>query len=720
MKKTVVLRILSFVLILVLVAAALVFWPQSADLSAYANIGEQYDVRILRDTFGVPHIFGKTDADAAFGLAYAHAEDDFLTIQQTLVAARGELARVYGADGAPNDFMVGLLNIDEVVTSRYMTLTPESRAVAEAYADGLNYYAAHHSDEVLLPGIYPLDGADIIAGSVHKEPLFFDFDDVLAELFKDERQRPVSTFNGGSLPSEQAIVPGEVEAHSNAMAVSPLRTADGGTYLAVNSHQDWEGPTTWYEVHIHSEEGWNTTGATFPGVPAVIHGHNEVLGWAFTVNKPDLADVFVMELNPANPNQYRFDGEWLDFEVRQVPIEVKILGNFTWTVKQEALWTVYGPAVRRPHGVYAVRYAGYGKVNIFEQLYRMNKAANFEEWRTAVAEGGMPNFNITYADATGNIYYLYNALLPVRTEGYDWTQYLPGDTSATLWTETITIDQMPQLLNPVSGFVINANGTPYSVTVGLENPNPLAFSPTMHIETYQTNRGLRLLELMGADPQISWEDFITYKFDKVYSERSDIARIQAVVAGAEFTADALKEAQAILAQWDREASLDSTATTLAIFTATALNEKGLVRGSRLTGSPATDAEILEAFSNAVSHLQEKLGRLDVPWGEVNRLIRGQVDLPLAGGPDTLRAIYGHMQDDGRLKAYVGDSYVQLVHWKPDGSVQSWSIHQYGSATLDAQSPHYADQSPLFARQEMKPAWFTEAEILANLEREYRP
>jgi penicillin amidase/acyl-homoserine-lactone acylase len=708
-RKTLIVRSLLVILIVLGLAASWIFWPRSVDLSAFQDLGSQYDVRILRDTYGVPHIFGKTDVDAAFGLAYAHAEDDFLTIQQTLVAARGELARVYGANGGGNDFMVGLLRIEDVVEKEYPNLSAEGRAIMEAYAAGLNYYAARHPQEILLPSLYPLDGQDIVTGSVHKEPLFFDFDDVLAELFEDTRQHPLTTRTTSV-----------IEPHSNAMAVSPLRSADGGTYLAVNSHQDWEGPTTWYEVHIHSEQGWNITGATFPGVPAVIHGHNPHLGWAFTVNKPDLADVFVLEVNPDNPNQYRFDGQWLDFEVRQVPIEARIIGNLTWTVKQEALWTVYGPAVRRPHGVYAVRYAGYGKVNIFEQLYRMNKAVAYSEWRDAVAEGGLPNFNIVYADAQGNIFYLYNALLPVRTEGYDWTQYLPGDTSETLWTETITIDQMPQVFNPASGYVVNANHTPFQTTAGSENPLAESFSPTWNIELSMTNRGLRLHELFGADPQITWEDFIAYKFDRFYSQDSDMAGIQAVIADAQFADPDLQAAQALVADWNLEATQNSPAMTIMVYTANVLREQGLIRGSRMTGMTASAEHILPAFEQAVASLKEKFRRISVAWGDVNRLVRGSVDLPLGGGPDLLRAVYGHLQEDGRLIGYVGDSYIQLVRWHPDGSVQSWSIHQFGSATLDVTSPHYADQSPLFAREEMKPAWFTEAEIRAHLEREYRP
>ncbi|MBT3669582.1 MAG: hypothetical protein HOF10_13370 [Chloroflexi bacterium] len=194
---------------------------------------------------------------------------------------------------------------------------------------------------------------------------------------------------------------------------APSRTEDGSTFFAVNSHQPWEGPVTWYEAHLHSEENWNVTGALFPGAPAVIQGHNEVLSWAFTVNDPDLTDIYVLEINPDNENQYLFDGNWLDFEIREVPIKVKLIGNLKVTVKQEALWSVFGPTIRQDHGAYAIRYSGFGRVDIFQQLVDLNKSANFEEWQTAMYSGALPTFNVGYADNQGNIYFLYNANLPI-------------------------------------------------------------------------------------------------------------------------------------------------------------------------------------------------------------------------------------------------------------------------------------------------------------------
>ncbi|MGD8902322.1 MAG: acylase [Anaerolineae bacterium] len=692
-------RIAAVILLILLAAIAYIFWPESANLDELVDAKPGYDVRILRDEWGVPHVFGQTDADVAYGLAYAHAEDDFLTIQQTLLAARGDLATVYGMDAAPNDYMVHLLRIWDVVETAYTKdLSPEVRAICEAYADGLNQYAALHPEEA-FPGLFPATGEDIVAGSVHKSPLFFGLDGVLGELFGEERPRSVSTRSAST--------------GSNTLAVSPVRSANGETFLAVNSHQPWEGPVTWYEVHLHSEEGWDATGGLFPGMPVVTHGHNQNLGWAFTVNKPDLVDVYVLETNADNPNQYRFDGNWLELEIRTAPITVKILGRLKWTVEEEVAWSVYGPVLQMPHGTYALRYAGQGQAGIYEQLYRMNKAADLEEWQAAIGMPGLPMFNVGYADREGNIYYLYNGLIPVRAEGYDWSEYLPGNTSETLWTEYLPFEQLPQVLNPASGFIQNCNSTPYETTLGLDNPLPQDYSRTLGIETWLTNRARRALELLGSDPSITEQEFTTYKYDMTYSSDADMPQYVNMILSAPLPDDAdVQEALELVRSWDMQATPDSRGTALIVWTLQSLD---FAEPEQLE-----PAGLAQAFVDTVETFRATYGSVDVPWSEVNRLRRGNLDLGMGGGPDLLHAVYGEQLDDGHLQGKQGDSLVILVTWDKNGDVHSRSIHQYGSATLDVDSPHYADQAPLFVQRQLKPVWLSEAEIRAHLGQEYRP
>lgn len=714
-------KVLLGVGIVVLLAAATIFFPISVDLSAYQDLGDNYDVRILRDTWGVPHIFGVTDADAAFGLAYAHAEDDFATLQLTLLAARGQLGTVFGMDGAPNDYMVQLLRIQEQIDAGYDSISPDMQAILEAYADGMNLYAALHEDEV-YPGLFPMDGKDMVAAAVHKTPLFFGLDGALGELFAAERQNTTSPRPDQTWLPYQPGAPNPYFAGSNTFAIAPSRTDDGSTYLLVNAHQPYEGALTFYEAHIHSEEGWDAVGGLIPGMPTIAHGHNRHIGWAFTVNSPDLIDTYVLDINPDNPDQYRFDGAWHDLEVREATLRVKIIGRLIIPVKREVLWSIYGPVVRQDHGTYAIRYAMMGRVGLFEQFYRLNKATNLADMEEAMAMLQIPMFNMGYADAQGNIAYLYNAVMPLRAEGYDWEQYLPGDTSDTLWTDYAPFEQLPYVLNPPSGFIQNGNSSPFQTTLGPGNPDPANYSLTWGIETHLTNRALQALALLGGDESITWAEFKAYKYDLFYHPDSDMVQYVNQIVNAALPEDEdVVAAAALLAAWDYQTNPESTGATLAILTILQLNEtEHSISPAAMTGHPIETDVLVENFVKAVAYLKEHFGRVDVPWSEVNRLIRGDVDLGMGGGPDILHATYGQAQEDGRLRVFVGDAYIMLVRWDANGNVTAESIHQYGSNTGHEDSPHYADQAPLAVQQQLKPVWYDEADILANLEKEYRP
>jgi acyl-homoserine-lactone acylase len=689
----------SLLLLAVVAGAALTLavWPRPRVDSASLLPKRRYDVRILRDTWGVPHVFGRTDRDVAYGLAWAHAEDDFQTIQGALLASRGRLATALGRQGAPNDYMVQLLRISDVVEAGYeRDLGPETRALCEAYAEGINHYAALHPDEA-MPDLYPARGRDLIAGFVHKTPLFFGLDRVLRGLL------------------EPAPSPGPpvTPTGSNTFAVAPRRSADGFTRLAINSHQPWAGPVAWYEAHLHSDTGWDAVGGLFPGVPLILHGHNRNLGWAHTVNKPDLIDVYALEINPAHPSQYKLDGAWRELEVRTAAIQVKVLGPLSWTAHREVLWSVYGPVVRGPRGVFAIRIAGYGDVRHIEQWYRMNKASRFDEWLDAMRMNAVPMFNVGYADREGHIFYVYNARLPLRSEGYDWSGIVPGNTSRTLWTQSLPFDRLPQVRDPPSGFVQNCNSSPFHTTVGEGNPEPSAYSPAFGIETRMTNRSLRALELLGGDEQVTREEFDQYKFDVTYSSASVVAAGLHRLLAAPPPSDSLtRQALDLLRGWNLAAAADSRSTALALMALMPTDEPEAAD----TPTPV----LVQRLTKAARLLHDRFGRIDVPWRDVLRLRHGTLDIGLFGGPDLLHAIYGRPGADGRIAGVADDSYILLVEWDREGRVSSRSIQPYGSATLDAYSPHYADQAPLFAATRLKPVWMDESEIRAHLEREYRP
>ncbi len=669
---------------------------------------DRYQVEILRDDYGVPHIYGQTDPDVAYGLAYAHAEDDFPTLQGALLASRGRLASVYGKAAAPNDYMVALLDIQRVVDEGYPELPADVRELCEAYAEGLNHFAALHPDEALAD-LYPVRGRDVIAGFVHKLPLFFGVDKVLTSFVEGTGG---NKFDMASIFGSQTR---EVKG-SNAVALAPKKTTDGSTVLVVNSHQPWTGPVAWYEVHLHSEQGWNATGGIFPGAPVVLHGHNPFLGWAHTVNRPDLVDEYELEIDPANPDRYRLDDRWLTLEKRTTRIEVKLWGPFHWTFEREVLSSVHGPAMRTEHGTFALRFSGFGEVRQVEQWYRMNRATHRDAWLDAMSMRAIPMFNTVYADQTGSIGFVYNARLPERQEGFDYQSRLPGTRSEAIWPhdKPLPFEALPQVWDPASGLVQNCNNTPFTTTHGPKNPTSAAFSTVHGIERRITNRSLRALELFGGPELLSAEQILKRKFDTAYHPESALAGLlqRAIdLIRRDTAAEVATEVAEVLRAFDLDADVNDPHAALVVLALGPFIEPPV---------EPTDDQLRQSVHNAAKTLKQHFGSLTVPWGEVNRLRRGEVDLPLAGAPDVLHAIYGAPEDDGRLRAVAGDSYVLVVSWSADGEVSSQSLHPFGSATVDESSPHFADQTRLFAERTLKPVLFERSAIEARLERRYRP
>ena len=673
---------------------------------------KKYDVTIYRDTWGVPHIFGKTDADAAYGLAYANAEDDLKNMQDALLGARGELASVYGKDKAPNDYMVHLLEIWRKVDSQYeSSLAPETRSLCEAYADGINQYILDNPKEA-QPGVYPVNGKDIVAGFVHKTPLFFDVHKFLQKMMErkpDEFQNNSSWWEEHKNIRKKMVTKG-----SNVFAVSPSRSEDNKIRLAINSHQPWDGQFAWYEAHVHSEEGWNMAGGLFPGSPVVLVGHNEHLGWGHTVNSPDLVDVYELEIHPDEPYLYNYDGEWKKLKVKKVSIKVKLFGPFSWTFKREALWSVHGPVLRGKYATYAIRYANYEDIRVVEQWYRMNKATNFDEWNSAMSMTAIPMFNAGYADKTGNIFYIYNAKLPLRAEGYDWEGVLPGNSSDVVWTEYLPYADLPQVLNPTSGFIQNCNNTPFITTTGEDNPDKKNYPDSFGIESHMSNRALRAMELFGEDPSISREEFEQYKFDLRYSDDSYMSQFvdRLISLSYSFEDEKLIQGVNVLKSWDKNTDYENKNASLPIISFGWFME--------ISPENISDENLLESFTFAVKYLYNHYGRLDVIWGKINRLIRGSINLGLGGGPDIPHAVYGIPTEEGYLKGYAGDAFLMLVEWEKNGEVSSKSIHQYGSNTQHESSTHYADQAKLFVDRKLKPVWLTLQNIIENVEKVYSP
>jgi acyl-homoserine-lactone acylase len=688
------------------VAAAGVLWEPLTAETMPPPPARGYSAEIVRDGFGVPHIMGSTDADAAYGLAYAHAEDDFPTIEEVVAMTRARTGAITGADGAKVDYVAHLLGVRDTVRRRYREIPADVRAVMDGYAAGLNTYAAKHPGEVRLAKLFPVNGEDIAAGFVLRAPFFFGLDNVIGRLAED--QPPPGEEVGAMTPAGR----NPEQNGSNAFAVAPKRMADGKTWLISNSHQPYEGSVAWYEAVVHSGEGLDFAGALFPGSPFVLLGHNRTLGWTNTVNRPDLIDVYKLALNDAG-DRYRLDGQWLPLETKRVWLGVKF-GPFKLPVPQTVYRSVHGPVIVNKTGAFAIRYAGIDGIRSLEQYYRNTKAKDWAEWSRSMALGGIPATNFIYADKTGRIAYVYNALFPPRKPGFDYARTLPGDTSAALWHGTLPFARFPKIVDPASGFVQNANNSPFLAAGPGSELDPKAFSPLMGIELSQTNRGTQATQLLAADPQLTPEELLAIKFDTRYARNGWLGPWMAGILAANVRDDPqLVKAQSLLAGWDWSSDGKGAADALAerVIRIAMIERWGRrpLPGARETLKKASD-EFIERF-----------GRLDPPLLDIQRLRRGAVDIGMDGGTDALRATsrWDYDEPDGKGRVMHGDSFIMLINWDKAGKVWSRSIQPYGAATNRPSSPHYTDQMQLFVEKKFKPVHFEWADAVKNARRRYR-
>ena len=667
------------------------------------EVQSPYSATITRDIFGVPHVHGATDADAAFGLAYAQADDDIKNILSTIDLASANSGLKSGRDGATTDYLIKALGISELVEARYEEdLSLEVQAVLEGFVAGLNYWLSLNLNNE-TKDYYPVNKVDLVASFAIQNIFFAQIDSAIKDLMNMPKEISTAELDKGG----ESLKVASLVAGSNAFALNSNKTTDGKTRLIINSHQPLDGPVAWYEAHISSDEGWNMMGGLFPGSPFVFVGFNENLGWGMTVNKPDLTDAFKLQINPDNDNQYLLDGKWEDFETKNIKLPTKLLGPIRWTFNREAKYTKHGLVLETDSGSYALRFAGMNEIRQADQWFRMNKAKNKEEWLDAMKMRAIISFNAVYADKEDNIMLLHNTAGPIRNEVYDWTLPVDGTKSELIWDQITPFDEIPLLVNPNSGWIVSANQDPFRVSAITDNLKRSDYSKTLGIETKMTNRAYRVIEIFDNNKKFNEQDLLDAKFDNQYSTESRSVKYLKNILETEYEDEELKDAQKILNAWDLKTDYNNRSAALGVCI---LQEEWR---AFMNGIDALDSK--KMFEDCIDQIKDSFDRVDPLWSEVNFLMRGDLVLPIQGGPDTLRAVYGRPQDDGTLKAVAGDGLVVSLAWDSVGNQESRSIHQYGSATQDSTSKHYNDQAKLFVDEQMKPTFFNKTELKNNTE-----
>lgn len=657
------------------------------------------NITIARDSFGIPHVFAPTDPEVAYGIAWAHAEDDFETLQLVVLSGKGKLGTGLGKKGAEGDYVIKLLRIRQTVEEQWNTLSPDFVTLIKGYVAGLNAYAKKYPGKVKYKKAFPFTEKDYMTAVVFSISLFCGVDDALPQIL------------GGKV----ATIPGFNPQGSNAFAMNSVKTTTGESFLAINAHQPNTGPVAFYEAHLQSEQGWNMLGGLFPGGCLIFHGTNENLGWAHTVNYQDKLDIYQLEMNPANKNQYKFDGQWIDLEVNKAKLKVK---GIPVTISKKIYWSKYGATLKTGKGVFSLRVPATMDIKALEQWYRMNKAKNFTEFYKALSMTSLPMFNIMYADRYDTIFYVSNGKMPKRNPDpkYNWKSTLPGNTSATLWTEFKSIKELPQYINPPSGYLFNTNHSPFLATDKVYNLDKNKFDLTDGWETYHNNRSQRVTELIKSE-KTDYTTFKRVKFDQqLPKELKYTYSIDSMLNLNAADFPQLKDVITTFQAWDRKSIASSRGAAVFLLTYYYLAD-------RLKGVPSrkiTKAEAAETYQYVYDYMLKYFGKTDLTLGDIQKLVRGDEERPAWGFPDVLAPSFSEPYKNGMRKVTGGDAYICFVRYPRDGGLPKIeSVNTFG-ASMNPSSPHFKDQWGMFQAQQTKPMTLDKTEVLIKARAVYHP
>ena len=667
---------------------------------SYSQINPK-NIDIVRDEYGIPHIYAQTDAEVAYGLAWANAEDDFTTIQEAYLAGNAMLSNYIGLKGAAADFITQFIGSKNLIEEKIGNISEDYMAVVEGYSQGLNAYASNNPDKVLYKKLFPITPKKMLMYS--QLQLFISNEGAYwaGRILNNDTQ---DDFLDQNLTG------------SNVIAMNSSKTVSGETFLAINTHQPLEGPTSWYEVHLNSQEGTNIIGTMYPGTPNVVIGVNEYLGWSHTVNYPDKTDVFKLRMK--NKRKYIVDEEEYELEKLKAKITIKVLG-IPIKINRKYFKSIYGPTLKNKSGYYSIRTPSLFHIRALEQWWRMGKSKNFSEFYNNLKMKELPGFNIGYADKYDTIFYMSNGIIPKRAEGYNWKGIVPGDTKKTLWTEYHNIEDLPQVIQPESGFIYNANHSPFKSTSADENPNEKNYNENMGYERYDNNRSTRLIELIESYDKISYDDFKDIKYDNSFPSKfnynfMDISIIETLKLQAE---NDLFELLDIIQKWDRKTDIDSQGAGIygVLYYQLVRNYRNEIQKNNKTVSKEI---LLSALADTKAYIINNFGSIKITLGVFQKLVRGDKELPIWGLPDVITAMSSRPYKDGKHKVTQGESYIGLVRFNENGPILE-SIISFGNSD-NPDSEHYTDQMEKYSKFQTKKMTFDKNIIYSQAKKIYNP
>lgn len=688
------------------------------------------NVTIIRDNWGIPHVYGKTDADAVFGLLYAQCEDDFKRVELNYIEKLGRLAEVNGEKDLYNDLLIRLV-IDSADAIKDYTNSPAwLKKILNAYADGINYYL--YKNPNVKPALlnrfqpwYALLWTDGSIGAISTGGISID---ELKSFYsgKDEtlvKKAPVNEESSGS----------------NGFAFSPAITESGNAILYINPH------VTFYfrpEVHMISKEGLNAYGAVTWGQPFIYQGFNEHCGWMHTSSQADISDAYIENLSTQNGNWfYEYDGAMKRVIKKNISIKVSntdggmVIKTFT------ALFTHHGPIMAKRNGQYLSLRHNNRDVKGFMQSWLRTKAKSFADFKKTMNMGRNPSNNTVYADAEGNIAYWHGNFLPKRDAKYDWNKPVDGTTPATEWKGYHTVDESVHIYNPPNGWLQNCNATPFTAA-GKYSPKKTDYANYLAPDA-ENFRGINAVRVLDEEKKYNLDKVIKAGYDTRLAAfeiliPALINIYETKVLTSDTTYSNLKEAIDILKKWDYRCNENSIATTLAVIWGEKISPsinwlKGIddqVIKTKNFAANATVANMIEPLLATIKELQTNFGKWQIAWGEINRFQRiandveyrfddEQPSLPVAFASSAWGMLpsYASSTFPGTKKryGYHGNSFVCAVEFGKTVKAKSLLA---GGVSGNAASKHFTDQALMYTKGIFKEVSFYKKDVLKNAVRSY--
>lgn len=693
------------------------------------------NVSIIRDNWGIAHVYGKTDADAVFGLLYAQCEDDFKRVEMNYIEKLGRKAEVFGEVELYNDLYLRLVIDSADAVADYNKAPLWLRKLLNAYADGINFYLYKHPEvkPLLLTRFkpwYPLLWTDGSIGAISTG-------DITAEDVRN-------FYTGNNSPvavTEKKFE--EITTGSNGFAIAPFKTENGNAILYINPH------VTFYfrpEIHMVSGEGLNTYGAVTWGQFFIYQGFNQYCGWMHTSSNVDVADMYTEKISKGIDGlTYSYNNETRKVKEKKITIRYKkdnILQSKTIT----AYFTHHGPVMAKRNGEYISVRSSNRTMNGLIQSWQRTKAKGLEDYKKVMALNANTSNNTVFADNKGNIAYWHGNFVPKRDPKFNWGKVVDGTTAATEWKGLHTVDEIVHVYNPATGWIQNCNSTPYTVS-GSSSPLKVNY-PSYMAPDGENFRGINAARVLSRESKFTIDKTIAAGYDRYLSAfeiliPSLINAFEKNVQHGDSLYSLLKEPVNTLKNWDYYSSEYSVATTLAVEWAQLLNasirkiyieegEDDQVSTTKRFAATATPEQLLTPLLTVINNLQKKYGSWQVEWGTINRFQRISGDIrqkyddtkesypvPFASALWGMLPSYNSSYFPGTVKRYgvSGNSFVCAVEFGKKIKAKSLLA---GGNSGNPDSPHFKDQLEMYTKGQFKEVLFYKEDVLKHAERTYHP